>query len=99
MKRINIILLLFVGIALTGCYPQYDPVYTEDLDLVITNYNKEFAFGSIGTYALPDSVVKITGEEFDGTVEHANPVISTTILTAIRKNMNANGWTEVVEAA
>ncbi len=99
MKKINFILLLFVGFALAGCYPQYDPVYTEDLDLVLTNYDNKFNFGGIKTYALPDSVVKISGEEFNGKVEHANPAIASTILTSIRSNMNSNGWTEVDELA
>ncbi len=98
MKRINFMFLLFVGFALTGCYPQYDPVYTEDLDLVITNYDNKFNFGNIKQYALPDSVVRLTGEEADGNIQYATPAISNTILTAIRRNMNANGWVEVDES-
>lgn len=88
-------LLLLVGITLTGCYPQYDPVYTEDLDLVMTNYNNKFDFSSTKTYAMPDSVVRIDGEDLTGNVQYANPLLSNTILKSIDRNMANLGWTKV----
>ena len=92
-------LLFLVGITLTGCYPQYDPVYSEDLDLVLTNYNDKFDFGSIKRYAMPDSVVRIDGEEPSGNIQYANQAVSTTILNSIDRNMQANGWQKVSKLA
>ena len=82
-----------------GCYPQ-GPEYVDDLDLVYTNYSSEYAFASAKTYAIPDSVVKLTGDEFtdpdgNGKPTFANPVYATTILNQIKQNMNQNGWTLV----
>lgn len=86
-----LLLLLF----LFGCYPQ-GPEYVEDFDLVITNHDTSFDFNTVGTYALPDDVVKLTGNLIDGDdVEFVDPVYASVILDNIRENMNDYGWTEV----
>lgn len=84
--------LLLLGITLAGCYPQYDPVYSEDLDLVITNHDDKFNFGGIKTYARPDTVRRIDGEDFNGNIEYANSTLSKSIISSIDRNMQAYGW-------
>lgn len=84
---------------LWGCYPQ-GPEYTDDLDLVYTNYSTEFDFAAAKTYAIPDSVVKLTGDEFEdpdgnGRPTFANPAYANAILTTIKQNLDKNGWTMV----
>ena len=57
--------LLFVSlIILAGCYPK-GAEYIDELDLVYTNFYDQFDFQAKTTYALPDSVIKITGENLN----------------------------------
>jgi hypothetical protein len=93
MKRLFLLTIVCLGL-LTSCV-QYDPVYTDDLDLVITNYDKEFSFNSGNTFAIPDSVVLVDGSEFDGSDNFANPSYGDTIIGRIKSNMIARGWTLV----
>ena len=51
-------------VTLAGCYPD-GADYVEELDLVLTDYNKDFDFASKGTFAMPDSVIKITEDNFE----------------------------------
>ena len=48
---------------MSGCYPK-GAEYNEELDIVYTNYNPDFNFSSKMTYALPDSIIKISGDNF-----------------------------------
>lgn len=88
----------FLGIffMFSGCYPE-GAEYIEDLDVVVTNHDSSFDFTSVGTYAIPDSVVKITGNAIQNgdPVEFVNPIYATTIIQNIRENMQQYGWTEV----
>src|SRR5690606_14926848 len=94
-RRLRLIVLLALPLLLPGCFPQ-GPEYTEELDLVVTNRDPDFDFQSVGTYALPDDVVKITGNLQDGDdVEFVNAVYAKIILESIRENMGNYGWTEV----
>jgi hypothetical protein len=82
-----------------GCYPN-GPQSTSDLDLVLTNYSSTYDFSQKKTYALPDSVIDITGENVDNPQpgfepEFLSPVYSDAILTAIKQNMNIYGWNQV----
>lgn len=97
MKKILLPALALMLFA--GCYPD-SPDYTEVYDLVISNYDKNFDFKSQNTYALPDSVIEITGESFEdpdgnGRPDFVDNPTGNNILNAIRNNMNAYGWTEV----
>src|SRR6185436_5492806 len=50
-------------VLISGCYPN-GAEFIDDLDLVYTNYSNTFDFSSKQTYAIPDSVIKITGDIF-----------------------------------
>src|SRR5688572_23516468 len=81
---------------LAGCYPD-EAEYTEELDLVYTNHTSSFDFRSKKTFAMPDSVIKITGDAFedpdgDGKPEFVKATYSTAIISALKQNMAANGW-------
>jgi len=74
------------------------PNYIEDMDLVVTNHDPSFDFRKLGTYAMPDRVVKLTGKVIEGQdPEFVNNVYASTLLDAIRANMQGYGWTEVSE--
>lgn len=96
-KTKSLILACAAGLVLLGCYPQ-GPEYVEDLDLVYTNYNDDFDFGSKGTYARPDEIIKITGDpSLDDEPETIPDAVAATILAQFDENMEALGW-ELVEA-
>lgn len=99
-RRILLGALFGAVIFLSGCYAYYeDSAEIQDLDLVATNYNKDFAFSSKKTYAMPDSVVLIDGEDYDGTTEYAKPTYANAMLAAIKKGMAGYGWTLVDKTA
>jgi hypothetical protein len=82
-----------------ACYPK-GPEYADELDLVYTNYSSEFNFMAKKTYAIPDSVIKITGDVFndpdgDGKPQFLSPANALVILNQINANMENYGWTRV----
>jgi hypothetical protein len=90
-------LLTFTLIA--SCYPK-GAEYTEELDLVATNYDQSYDFKSKHTYAIPDSVIKITGDAFEDPDGNGKPDFvassySIAIINQIKQDMQANGWTLV----
>lgn len=94
-RHLRLIVFLTLPLALSRCFPG-GPEYTEEMDMVVTNYDPDFDFQSVGTYALPDDVVKITGNLQDGDdVEFIKPEYAEAILESIRENMSSYGWTEV----
>lgn len=94
-KRISIFLIVASAFLLGGCYPD-GPEYVEDLDVVLTTHNEEYDFMAQATFALPDKVVKITGDIAEGEEPSFLPdVTANTILSSIESNMEALGWVKV----
>jgi len=94
MKKITFYLAI-VGLFLASCSPEKVQYY-EETDIIITKYDQNFTFTNKGTYAMPDSIVKITGELAEG----EEPVFvkepfNTNILNQIAKNMDDKGWERV----
>jgi len=82
------LLILFTSIALISCYPE-GPTSAEELDVVVTLFDKDVDFGQITTFALADTVIKLDGSiEVD---DKWDPVI----LNAIKQNMEDLGYTLV----
>lgn len=81
-------LLFFWGCTLQG------PEYTEELDLVVTSYDTKFDFKTPGTYAMPDKVVKITGDP-TAPPEYVKDIYGIPMLATIDQNMADLGWTKV----
>lgn len=101
-KRLKLrywVIALLVLPALSACYPD-GAQYTDDLDLVYTNYDDKFDFKAKHTYAIPDSVIKITGEVFtdpdgDHKPSFMSPTYAVPLLAQIKQNLNQRGWTQV----
>jgi hypothetical protein len=94
MKK-NAIYFFVIMLLMVSCYPD-EPVSYEDLDLVYTNYTATFDFASKGTYAMPDKIVKVTGNLADGeNPEYVQEPYNTQILNKIKTNMTEMGWTLV----
>lgn len=93
MKK-NVFYLIGIIFLMVSCYPGEVDSYDE-LDLVYTNYTESFDFASMGTFALPDKIVKITGNLAEGeTPEYVKEPYNTQILGNIKDNMIALGWEE-----
>ena len=91
-KCLSIVLLT----VMVGCYPD-EADYTDELDLVYTNYSPTFDFKTKHTFAIPDSVVKITGDNVDdpdgnGKPQFAKSTYSTAIISSLKQQMQAYGW-------
>lgn len=98
MKK-SILLYLGLGLLLASCYPQ-GPDYYQDLDVVLTDFDDQFDFTSKGTYAMPDNIVKITGNLVEGeTPEFVKEPYNSQMLDLIETNMTNLGWTRVDDAA
>ena len=66
MKRKLLITIgFFSALLIAGCYPD-GPDYVEELDVVLTRHNDTYEFGTKTTYAMPDKIVKITGNLEEG---------------------------------
>lgn len=97
--RLHYCLATLILPAMSGCYPK-GAEYNEELDLVYTNYDANFNFSGKTSYALPDSIIKITGDMFtdpdgNGKPQFLSAAYTTAIFDKIKTNMIANGWTLV----
>jgi hypothetical protein len=87
------LILSFLG----GCYP-HGAEYNADLDLVYTNYSSGFTFNQRKTFAIPDSVIKITGaakDDPDARPSMLSATYSDPILNQLKDNLTKYGWTQV----
>lgn len=98
MKK-KFVLYLSLILALGACYPGGIDYY-EDTDVVYTNYEEEFDFASKGTYAIPDKIVKVQGDLAEGEEpEFVKEPYNTQMLSQMKTNMSALGWTETEDPA
>jgi hypothetical protein len=78
----------------TGCHPD-DPTSVAELDVVATAHDDTVDFGTIGTYAMPDSVVEIVPPESVGTTLPFNHAYDQLILDGVTEHLAALGYTRV----
>ena len=83
--------LIAATLAMPGCYPD-DIVDEGDFDTVATFFDPAANFSTVTRYALVDSVVQIG----DDTLNVSSPSFNSAVVSAVRENLNALGWTEVV---
>jgi hypothetical protein len=94
-RRIPFIVFAASVMLLWGCYPQ-GPDYIEELDVVLTNHKPDYTFGSKTTYAMPDEIVKVTGNVTEGEEPEFIPSpTAQSILARIETNMSALGYERV----
>lgn len=91
---------LMMGL-ITACYPG-GAEFVDELDIVSTNYDEDFNFAAEMTYSLPDCVIEIDDSDFGDPGGELPDCISDQfsdeILSKIRENMTAYGFTEVDES-
>lgn len=94
-KRVSIVLIVAGVLLLGGCYPD-GPEYVEDMDVVLTKHNEEYDFTAKATYAMPDKIVKITGDVMEGEEPSFIPQANAEVmLTTVANNMADLGWVRV----
>ncbi len=93
MKKRSLFIVFTISLLLAwGCYPQ-GPDYAEELDVVLTYHNPDYDFGSQATYAMPDNIVKITGNLDEGEEpEYIPEITANKILAMIEENMSSLGY-------
>jgi hypothetical protein len=94
-RKILVSLLVICMVIFTGCYPG-GPDYVEEMDVVLTSHNKDYNFAAKNTYAMPDKIVKITGNVIEGDGPSYIPdAAAKLILDRIDMNMTSYGWQKV----
>lgn len=93
-------LLLGPVLITSGCYPGSSDLATEDFDVVATLYNDQTNFGSIRTYAMPDTVMHITcdpneDDRCDPDDEDISREHDTVILQTVAQKMNGLNYTRI----
>ncbi|MEP1258624.1 MAG: hypothetical protein ABJL32_07795, partial [Algoriphagus sp.] len=82
LKKLKFLALGLVGsLVLVSCTPD-GAEYIDELDIVYTNYDVNYDFGSKGTFAVPDKIIKVEGQFINGNEgdfepEFVSPVYST----------------------
>ena len=80
---------------IAGCYPEGVDYY-EETDIALTHFQDDYDFLAKTTYAMPDRIVKITGNKIEGDdPEFVPDITATAILNMIAENMNSLGWQRV----
>ena len=98
MKK-KFIFYLSIVVLLGSCYPGGIEYY-EDTDVVYTDYDDSYDFQSKGVYSIPDKIVEITGELIEGEEpEYVQEPYNTQMLTQMKANMTALGWTTTEDPA
>jgi hypothetical protein len=92
----NRLIIYLFSFLLIGCYPE-GAEFVDELDVAYTNYDPDFNFGNVSTYSLPDRVIDITGDTFNGNQEYIDQEFSDAILNNLKDNLDAMGWTEIDE--
>jgi hypothetical protein len=82
-------------IALISCYPDGGLESISDYDVVVTRYNKDYNFGAVQTYAMPDTVVHLIA---DTTAEdEISREYDELILSTISENMAKLNYQRITE--
>jgi len=96
MKK-NVLFLFAIIVLMVSCYPG-GAEYYDEMDIVYSEYDENFDFKSQGTYAMPDTIVKITGNLLTGEKpEIVDKKYAEPMLKRINDNMKALGWTKVTD--
>jgi hypothetical protein len=96
--RTNRLLIFFTvtlaAMILSGCFP-FGPESVEEFDIVATFYNENFSFGSVRTFAMPDSVMHVRSDGLPGDDPNISRSYDSVVLTQVASNMTALGYERV----
>jgi hypothetical protein len=89
------VLLILAASLLVSCYPG-DELTVSETDVVLTVFNENTDFATVETYAMPDTIIHLVGEDDEDDITRIH---DQTILDQIRFNLDALGFTEVADPA
>lgn len=84
--------LALAGAFATSCTPGSEITAAES-DLVATLYDKAFDFGGVQSYAMPDSILHVTGDTDNGNSTLLSRDHDAEILAKVASELDALGWT------
>jgi Domain of unknown function (DUF4136) len=87
---------LAVAVLTASCTPGSEITAAES-DVVATLYDGAFDFGAIQSYALPDSIIHITGDTDDADSPLLSRAYDDEIIARIAGELDAMGWTRVTD--
>ena len=91
----TVISYVVILLTLVACYPG-GPENYEETDIVLTEYDEEFSFKSKQTYAMPDKVVKVSGNVIEGDPpDFVKEPYNSQIIQQIENNLANLGWKRV----
>lgn len=85
--------LATLGLVLSGaaCYPEDGPTNVQDLDVVLTIHDQDVDFAEFATYAMPDTVLHVSGDEDDDIIDLPR-TYDDMILQLVADNMEDAGY-------
>ena len=92
-KYLKLTCAFSIMLMILGCYP-HDNVGTSEYDIVVTNYNKDFNYQNLTSFALPDSIVLITDQTSATNRTFLNKATAQLILNQIATNLTSMGWVD-----
>ena len=91
----RLLFFLFITGLIVSCHPG-GAEYVDELDIVLTTYDKAFDFKTATTFALPAKIPVISGSVITGDLpEFLRQDKADVILNQIRTNMVSRGYTEL----
>ncbi len=84
------------AVLMASCTPGSEITAAES-DLVATRYEGAFDFGAVQSYALPDSIVHITGDTTDADSRLLSRDYDDEIIAQVAGELDALGWTRVTD--
>lgn len=81
---------LLAATVLLSCYPG-DELTVSETDTVVTLFDKTVDFGTLSTYAMPDTVIHLVAE---GDRDDVSRAYDDEVLASIASNMEAMGFTQ-----
>jgi hypothetical protein len=93
LKFLLAVSVLSIGLALimSACAPDSGFNRVADYDVAVTLYDKEFDFGTVQTYSLPDTIIHLVEEGDDDNISRDYDEF---ILNLVRENIEALGYVE-----
>ena len=95
-RRWSLLAALGLVLSAAACYPGDGPANVQDLDVVLTVHDEEVNFASFQTFAMPDTVVHVSGDENDDIIDLSR-AYDDLILDLVAANMAAVGYTRELD--
>jgi hypothetical protein len=97
LDRMAICAMAVATAALVASCTPGSEITAAESDVVATLYDRAFDFGAIQSYALPDSVVHLTGDPDDADSPLLSRDYDDEIIAKIAGELDALGWTRVAD--